>query len=72
MSDPRGRGAGDPGPIVAPRSKSAAGASHPEIELEESRYNHYEANPVPWWISLVWASFFLFGVLYLVINLVDG
>lgn len=59
-------------PILAPRSKSAAEASRPDTELEESRYNHYEANPVPWWISLLWVSFFVFGVIYLVTNLVEG
>ncbi len=63
---------GGPGPILATESDGAAGASRPETELDEARYNRYEANPVPWWISLLWASFFLFGVLYLVINLVEG
>ncbi len=59
-------------PIIAPRGQSAASASRPETELEESRYNRYEANPVPWWISLLWVSFFVFGVLYLIINLMEG
>lgn len=65
-------GAPERGAIVAPRGEGAASASRPETELEESRYNHYEANPVPWWISLLWASFFLFGVVYLVVNLLPG
>lgn len=59
-------------PIAAPPGGAAAGASRPETPLEESRYNHYEANPVPWWVSVVWVSFFVFGVLYLITNLVGG
>lgn len=60
------------GPIVAPRGEAAAAASRPENELEEARYNRYEAHPVPWWVSLLWISFFVFGVVYLVTNLVRG
>lgn len=61
-----------PSPILAPRSEGPAAASHPDNELNVSRYNRYEANPVPWWISLIWAAFFIFGVTYLVVNLVEG
>ncbi len=61
-----------PAPILASRTEGAAAASHPDNELDEARYNRYEAHPVPWWISLVWASFFIFGVTYLVVNLVGG
>lgn len=59
-------------PILAPKSQGAAAASRPENELDEARYNRYEANPVPWWVSLIWISFFVFGVTYLVVNLVAG
>ena len=60
------------GPIVAPRGEGAAAASRPENEFEEARYNRYESHPVPWWISVLWISFFVFGVVYLVTNLVEG
>jgi len=59
-------------PIIASRSEGAAAASRPDNELEVESYNRYEANPVPWWVSLVWVSFFVFGVVYLVVNLVKG
>ncbi|MCC7265038.1 MAG: hypothetical protein IT369_21230 [Candidatus Latescibacteria bacterium] len=39
-------------------------------EPEERSYHTYEANPVPWWIALLWVSFFVFGIAYLVVNLV--
>jgi hypothetical protein len=68
---------GDPGtisvgPVIASPGEPAASASRPDVELEVGRYDTYQANPVPWWISLLWVSFFLFGVIYLVANLVMG
>lgn len=56
------------GPIVVPQGRSAAGASHPNQELDQSnlRYDH---NPVPWWLSLIWASFLTGGTIYLFVNL---
>lgn len=56
-------------PIIASRGHSAAEASRPETTLDE-RYHTYESNPVPWWLSLVWVSFLVFGALYLVVNLI--
>jgi len=57
-------------PILAPRGASAAEASRSDTRLDES-YHIYDSNPVPWWLSLVWLSFFVFGVIYLIVNLVD-
>jgi hypothetical protein len=57
-------------PIVAPPGRSAAEASHPDTPLDE-RYHIYDSNPVPWWLSLVWLSFFVFGVIYLILNLLE-
>jgi hypothetical protein len=57
-----------PGPVVAPSGASAAEASQPDAPLEE-QYHIYESNPVPWWIALLWAVYLIFGVTYLVVNL---
>jgi hypothetical protein len=35
-------------------------------------YHTYESNPVPWWIALLWAGYFLFSVTYLVVNIING
>jgi hypothetical protein len=59
------------GPILAPRGASPASASRPETPLESERYHTYEANPAPWWIGLLWASFFVFAVTYLILNLLQ-
>jgi hypothetical protein len=56
-------------PIIVPRGRSAAEASRPETALDE-RYHTYESHPVPWWLSLVWISFLVFGAVYLVVNLI--
>jgi len=56
-------------PIVAPPSASPAEASHPENSLE-GRFHAYESNPAPWWLTVIWASFLIFGLVYLIINLV--
>ena len=57
-------------PIVAPRGASPAEASQPYEPLEP-RFHSYESHPVPWWITLAWLSFFCFGVVYLILNLLD-
>lgn len=59
------------GPIVVPPGEPAAGASRPDQTLEP-RFQTYESNPVPWWITLLWTSFFVFGVAYLLINMIYG
>ncbi len=58
------------GPVLAPLGASAAEASRPETALEE-RYHIYESNPAPWWIGVLWASYLIFGVIYLVLNLLE-
>jgi hypothetical protein len=58
------------GPVLAPPGASAAEASRPETQLEE-RYHIYESNPAPWWIGLLWASYLIFGVIYLIVNLLE-
>lgn len=40
-----------------------------EQPQQPGRYHAYESNPVPWWIALLWVSFLLFGVIYLIVNL---
>jgi hypothetical protein len=39
---------------------------------QPENYHTYESNPVPWFIALLWGAFFIFGVSYLVINLLSG
>ncbi len=58
----------DPGPIVAKPRDSAAAASRPEQALDE-RYLVYEPNHAPWWVGLMWAAFFIFSAVYLVVSL---
>lgn len=60
----------DRGPILAPHSASPAESSRPETPLE-GEYHIYESNPVPWWIALTWISFLIFGITYLLVNLVS-
>jgi len=60
-----------PGPIIAPGDASAAEACRPDTPLEDGRYHIYESNPAPWWIALIWAAFFIFGVTYLIVNLLQ-
>lgn len=57
------------GPILAPPGASAAEASRPEQTPDDGRYHIYESHPAPWWIALLWISFFIFGVTYLILNL---
>ncbi len=52
------------GPLVAPPGASPAEANRPDSPLD-ARWNSYEANPAPWWIGVLWASFSLFGLIYL-------
>jgi len=59
------------GPILAPRGTSPANASRPDTPLESERYHTYEANPAPWWVAVLWASFFVFGVVYLIRSLLQ-
>jgi hypothetical protein len=59
------------GPILAPPGASAAAASRPDQTLEDGRFHIYESNPAPWWIGLLWLSFFIFGVTYLMLNLME-
>ena len=58
------------GPVLAPLGASAAEASHPETQLDE-RYHIYESNPAPWWIGLLWVAYLIFGVVYLIVNLIE-
>jgi hypothetical protein len=58
-----------PGPLVAPPGASPAAASRPDAPLEDGRYHIYEANPVPWWVALVWLGFFAFAIAYLITSL---
>lgn len=57
------------GPILAPPSASPAESSRPDTPLEGD-YHIYESNPVPWWIALLWMSFLIFGITYLIVNLI--
>jgi len=60
-----------PGPIVAPPGASAGHASHPDAPFD-ARWHVYDANPAPWWIGVLWLSFFLFALVYLLRNLIAG
>ena len=51
-------------PIVAPAGQSPAAASSPHTTLDD-RWHVYDENPAPWWIALLWLSFFAFGAAYL-------
>jgi hypothetical protein len=66
-----GVGSPDDEPIKAPANASPALASHPEQTLD-GRYNTYEPNPVPWYVTVLWLCFVVFGVSYLVLNLTRG
>jgi hypothetical protein len=57
-------------PITAPRGSSAAEASQPDTPLDGS-FHIYESHPVPWWLTIIWLSFFVFGVVYLIMNLLE-
>ncbi len=57
-------------PILTAMGSSPAQASRPDTPLDEG-YHIYESNPVPWWIALVWLSFLIFGVTYLIVNLIE-
>jgi len=61
-----------PEPVLAPKGASPAAASDPRVPLEDGRWHIYEANPAPWWVAVLWAAFFLFGVVYLIRNLIAG
>jgi len=51
-------------PPVAPAGQSPAAASSPHTTLDD-RWHVYDENPAPWWIALLWLSFFAFGAAYL-------
>ena len=71
MADhPTSRSPSAAGPVLAPLGASAAEASHPETQLDE-RFHIYESHPAPWWIGLLWASYLIFGVIYLIMNLIE-
>ncbi len=57
------------GPRLAPSGASAAEASRPDQSLEDGHYHIYESNPAPWWIGVLWLGYFIFGVTYLILNL---
>jgi hypothetical protein len=69
MSDDRGRSA--TGPVLAPPGQSPAAASRPDRSPDDERWHQYESTPVPWWISVMWTVFFVFGVVYLIVNLMQ-
>jgi hypothetical protein len=56
--------------VLAPHGASPADASDPKRELDE-HWHIYEANPVPWWVALVWLGFIGFAIVYLIRNLLD-
>jgi len=58
-------------PVLAPRGTSPAAASDPARDVDDGRYHVYESNPVPWWVALVWLSFFAFAITYLIRNLME-
>ena len=57
-------------PISVPGATPSAEASHPENELDD-RFHTYESNPVPWWLTVVWVSFLVFGFVYLIVSLLE-
>ena len=57
-------------PIMVSGKASAADASQPNTALE-SRFHSYESNPIPWWLTILWGSFLIFGLVYLVVNLLE-
>ncbi len=61
---------GNQEPIIVPGKASAADASQPNTPLE-SRFHSYESNPIPWWLTVIWASFLVFGLVYLVVSLIE-
>jgi hypothetical protein len=71
MAEERPAGGPVVGPVVAPSGASPALASRPDRPLEEARYHTYESHPAPWWVALLWAAFFVFGVTYLITNLLE-
>ncbi len=58
-------------PVVAPRGQSPAAASRPDRAPDDERWHLYESNPAPWWLAATWIAFFIFGVVYLVRNLME-
>ena len=55
-------------PVIVSGKASAADASQPDTAFEQ-RFHTYESNPIPWWLTVVWVSFLIFGLVYLVVNL---
>lgn len=61
----------DAEPVIVSRGESPAAASRPDRSPEDERWHLYEANPVPWWVAVMWLCFFAFGVIYLIRNLIE-
>lgn len=57
-------------PVLAPPGGSPALASRPDTDLDHA-YHAYEANPVPWWVAVLWVAFLIGGATYLVFNLMQ-
>jgi hypothetical protein len=64
------RHAPETGPVLAPSNASPA-ASSSVAGPEDTRFHIYEANPAPWWIAALWIGFFVFAVVYLLVNLIE-
>jgi hypothetical protein len=58
-------------PVLAPLGASPSEASRPDTPLEDGRYHVYESNPAPWWLAVIWAAYLIFGVTYLIVNLIQ-
>ena len=39
---------------------------------DDRSYHTYESHPMPWWLALIWLSFFIFALTYLFRNLLPG
>ncbi len=69
MADSHGIGPQEK-PVVVSGRASAAEASRPDTEFDQ-RFHTYESNPIPWWLTVVWMSFLVFGLVYLVLSLLE-
>ncbi len=63
--------ADDRRPVLAPHGASPAEASDPARDIEDGQFHIYEANPVPWWVALVWLCFIGFAITYLIRSLME-
>lgn len=69
MSDARPP-VGPDAPVSVTGRSSAADASQPDGAFDQS-YHTYESNPVPWWLTMIWLSFLIFGFVYLLVSLME-